>query len=568
MAKEVKFGTWLFSINNNQKELQRALQESSSIMKTYIKKPILTLLFVAFSITTSWAQSPLAYLEQTYPQLTELYREELIKYPAHYIFAVDVSGTMNQYSGFVLQALRPFFQALPDNDRVDVIPFGTEALPNMLSYCGVINSDVRGALNQNIGNLYTDPSYQQGFKGYTDIPKAVNAIAKVIQNNRDYKVNVVVLLTDFRNDVKGDSPSERKLNSQEINDLNTAICAATNNIYTRSIALELPVNKNMPGYCLSQLKEQVFPKENGGMEIVPLTNPGVMIGQWFEQLKRDIMVTKLKAVIDNANRLSPINLTTSTNIDGKVKAEVHWTPNKLYPTMQIDSTYMDGKDFVFENNKENFTQTQDSVLELDLGQIKHQSYGLHHLQDSINLGLKLPTPYDDELTSLGIQKPLPNTKKAEDRWIFTFFLPFWLTVVLAVLLLAYILLILKAIKRNASESFRGTVDIYDKVGRQIGNTIMVKCKGGSFLIGDGGTNGCQVNGAAWTVSVEKTTYSPLLVFKKPNFFWKAKKGFAKSGNKQRGYLGRYGNGKKLVNIECGSSYDAITNSITIRLNNK
>jgi len=112
MAKEVKFGTWLFSINNNQKELQRALQESSSIMKTYIKKPILTLLFVAFSITTSWAQSPLAYLEQTYPQLTELYREELIKYPAHYIFAVDVSGTMNQYSGFVLQALRPFFQAL------------------------------------------------------------------------------------------------------------------------------------------------------------------------------------------------------------------------------------------------------------------------------------------------------------------------------------------------------------------------------------------------------------------------------------------------------------------------
>jgi len=97
---------------------------------------------------------------------------------------------------------------------------------------------------------------------------------------------------------------------------------------------------------------------------------------------------------------------------------------------------------------------------------------------------------------------------------------------------------------------------------------MVKCKGKSFLIGDGGTNGCQVNGASWTVSVEKTTYSPLLVFKKPNFFWKAKKGFAKSGNKQRGYLGRYGNGKKLVNIECGSSYDAITNSITIRLNNK
>lgn len=537
-------------------------------MKTFIKRALGAIAIICLSESNVWSQSPLAYLEQTYPQLTELYRDELSKYPAHYIFAVDVSGTMNQYSGFVVQALRPFFQALPDNDRVDVIPFGTEALPNMLSYCGVINPAVKEALNQNIGNLYTDPSYQQGFKGYTDIPKVVNAIAKVIQNNRDYKVNVVVLLTDFRNDVKGDKPSERKLKPQEIEDLNTAIGAATNNIYTRSIALELPVNKNMPGYCLTQLKEQVFPTENGGMEIVPLTNPDVMIGQWFEQLKRDIMVTKLKAVIDNANRMSPIELKTETSIDGNVSAEIHWTPNKLYPKMQIDSTFMDGEQFYFVNNKEAFTETTDTELKLNLGKIKHHSYGLHHLSDSINLGVQLPTPYDDELTSLGVKKPLPNTKKEESRWLFTFFLPFWLTALLAALLLAYILLIVKAIKRNASEQFRGTVDIYDKVGRQIGNTIMVKCKSNSFLIGDGGTNGCQVNGTAWTISVEKTTYSPLLVFKKPNFFWKAKKGFAKSGNKQRGYLGRYGNGKKLINIECGSSYDAITNSVTIRLNNK
>jgi hypothetical protein len=538
------------------------------MIKKTIYKAISATLFMLCSHLNISAQSPLAYLEQTYPQLTELYRDELSKYPAHYIFAVDVSGTMNQYSGFVVQALRPFFQALPDNDRVDVIPFGTEALPNMLSYCGVINPAVKEALNQNIGNLYTDPSYQQGFKGYTDIPKVVNAIAKVIQNNRDYKVNVVVLLTDFRNDVKGDKPSERKLKPQEIEDLNTAIGAATNNIYTRSIALELPVNKNMPGYCLTQLKEQVFPTENGGMEIVPLTNPDVMIGQWFEQLKRDIMVTKLKAVIDNANRMSPIEMKTATSIDGNVSAEIHWTPNKLYPTIQIDSTYMDGNQFFFINNKKAFTETTDTILELDLGKIKHMNYGLHHLSDSINLGVKLPTPYDEELASLGVKKPLPNTKKEESRWLFTFFLPFWLTVLLAVLLLAHILLIIKAIKRNASETFRGTVDVYDKVGRQIGNTIMVKCKGKTFLVGDGGTNGCQVNGAAWTVSVEKTTYSPLLVFKKPNFLWKAKKGFAKSGKPQRGYLGRYGNGKKLVNIECGSSYDAITHSITIRLNTK
>ena len=338
-------------------------------MKNRITKTMLILVMMMSSWAV-FAQSPLAYLEQTYPQLTELYKEELSKYPAHYVFAVDVSGTMNKYSDVVTKALQPFVQALPDNDRVDVIPFGTEALPNMLSYCGVINSDVRTALNTNIKNLYTDPTYDKGFKGYTDIPKAVNAIGKVLQNNRDYKVNVIVLLTDFRNDVKGDSPSERKLRDAEIEELNTAIGAATNGIFTRSIALRLPVNESAPGYCLNQLKESVFPLNNGGMEIVPLTNPDVMIGQWFEQLKRDIMVTKLKAVIDEANRVNPITLQTQTSIDGKVKAVVDWTPSKLYPTMQIDSTYMDSQDYVFVNNKKAFVETDQPSLKLDLGKIK------------------------------------------------------------------------------------------------------------------------------------------------------------------------------------------------------
>ena len=530
------------------------------------RRLLLTIISTCLTCSYLFAQSPLAYLEQNYPQLTELYREELSKYPAHYIFAVDVSGTMNQYSGVVVQALQPFFQALPDNDRVDVIPFGTEALPNMLSYCGVINPAVKGALNQNIKNLYTDPTYQQGFKGYTDIPKAVSAIAKVLQNNRDYKVNVIVLLTDFRNDVKGDSPSERKLKPAEIEELNTAIGAATNNIYTRSIALELPVNKNMPGYCLPQLKESVFPTEGGGMEIVPLTNPGVMIGQWFEQLKRDIMVTKLKAVIDNANRLNPINLKATTNIDGKVEAEVHWTPSKLYPTMQIDSTYMDGTDFVFENNKENFTQTRDSVLELELGQIKNKSYGFHHLQDSINLGLKLPTPYDDELTSLGVRKPLPNTKKAEDRWLFTFFLPFWLALTLLILLILYIIGVIKAIARNNSLCFKGNITFYDAEGNQLGDKVRLPQQPSSarLIIGKGGSPRCKVDDAEWQFVIEKKKGNPFLVFSKPYFVWVKSQKFVVEGKSAQSGKLCYDN-QRLMKVTCGSSRNDITHKVKIEL---
>lgn len=221
-------------------------------------KAIVTVAMLAIILPDSvYAQSQsaqansLAYLEQTFPKLTNLYREELKKYPAHYIFAIDVSGTMNQYEEMVVNSIIPFFNALPNGDRVDVIPFGTEALPNLISYSGVIDNQIKTALCQNIGRLYNDPSYPDGFKGYTDIEKSVAAIAKVMQNNREYRVNVIVILTDFRNDVKGVSPSERKLSKEQLQKMNELIGAATNNSYTRSIALELPVDQSKPGYLNS-----------------------------------------------------------------------------------------------------------------------------------------------------------------------------------------------------------------------------------------------------------------------------------------------------------------------------
>lgn len=534
-------------------------------MKTMLKKLLLTILFLGSCCFTTRAQSSLAYLENTYPQLTDLYREELMKYPAHYVFAVDVSGTMNQYSEVVVKALKPFIQALPDGDRVDVIPFGTEALPNMLNYCGVINEDVRTALNNNVKTLYTDPSYQKGFKSYTDIPNAISAIAKVLQNNREYKVNVIILLTDFRNDIKGENPSERKLTDAELQRLHSEIMAATNKIYTRSIALELPVDQNAPGYCLPQLKEQVFPQEGSGLEIVPLTNPDVMIGQWFDQLKRDIMVTKLKAIVDNENHMNPIRLQTETDIDGNVTADIHWTPNKLYPKMRIDSTYLSGDDFVFNNNKENYVVTCDSVLHLDLGQIKHDGIGFHRMADSLNLGIQLPTPYDDELTSLGIKKPLPNTKKPESRWVFTFFMSLMTTSILLLLLLLYIIGVISSIIRNNKLSFKGNFTFFDGNGNQIGDVVRLPKQKPSTVInvGNGGTGRCKIDNAEWQFVIEKKKANPFLVFAKPYFQWRSTKKYVAQGKAQSGKL-RY-EGPATMRVQCGASRGSITHSVKVIL---
>jgi hypothetical protein len=531
-----------------------------------MKKISLFVVMLCYAVVSmAQSQSSLAYLESAYPQLTELFRKELSKYPAHYIFAVDVSGTMDKYSQFVSTALTPFFQALPNNDRVDVIPFGTDAKINMLNYCGVINPQVRTALCNNIKGLYKDPSYPKGFKGYTDVPKAVDAIAKVIQNNREYKVNVIVILTDFRNDEKGDSPSEHKISKQDLEYMSTAIAAATNGVYTRTVALELPVDKNKPGYCLDQLQNKVFTEETGGLEIVPLTNPGAMIGQWFEQLRRDIMTTKLKAVVDNANRTNPITLKSETDIDGNVLAEVHWTPSKLYPAMQIDSTFMSGTDFYFDNNEENYVKTLDSVIVVELGQIKHKEYGFHHLNDTINLGIKLPTPYDQELFSLGVKKPLPNTQKAEDRWIFTFFLSFATTLTIIILIILYIIGVIKAMIRNKNLCFKGNVTFYDEYGNTLGDTVKLPKQNSSavLLFGSGGSPKCKVDGAEWQFEIKKKNANPFLVFAKPYFVWRATKKYVAAGKANSGRLS-YEN-QTSIRVKCGLSRSEQTHSVYVKL---
>jgi hypothetical protein len=535
-------------------------------------KAIVTVAMLAIILPDSvYAQSQsaqansLAYLEQTFPKLTNLYREELKKYPAHYIFAIDVSGTMNQYEEMVVNSIIPFFNALPNGDRVDVIPFGTEALPNLISYSGVIDNQIKTALCQNIGRLYNDPSYPDGFKGYTDIEKSVAAIAKVMQNNREYRVNVIVILTDFRNDVKGVSPSERKLSKEQLQKMNELIGAATNNSYTRSIALELPVDQSKPGYCLKELKSDVFPTEGSGLEIVPMTNPGQMIGQWFEQLKREIMVTKLRAVIDLENRTEPIVLKTTIDIDGNVDAEIHWTPSKLYPTMRIDSTYLSKKDFYFINNKENYQETQNTNIKLNLGKIKNESIGFHNLQDSLNLGILLPTPYDEELTSLGIKKPLPNTQESIDKFIFTFPLPLWACCTIIALILAYLIWVLMAVRRNRNYYVNADISFYDAEDEKMGSS---KKPNGIYKlkVGKGGGNSCGISDAEWQFEINRVRSNVFFPWLKPYFEWHKTQGTVYSGKRKADGAGTLDkNSNNTVRLTCCDKEGEKSHTVKIRM---
>lgn len=516
----------------------------------------------------------LTYLEQTFPKLTKLYLKELSNCHTHYIFAVDISGSMVKYNEIVTPALQAFAYALPFGEQVSIIPFGTDAKENTPGLCTKIQGNAqKQVLSTSLSTLYVNDGYSPEFRHNTDVKKAVEAVNKAILNNQETQMNVVVIITDFLNDLP--EIGEKKLDAKDLENLNHDFNNVTNNTYTRVVAMQLPKAGTGVGFCLDQLQKAVFCNTSSTrkFDIIQAIKDQNAISHWFEQLSREIMTEKLKAVIqlDNERNLHP-SLKTKMDIDGNTIAEIHWTPNKLYRQIKIEATNTDtGSDYIFKNNKKIWKVTQDTALvDLHLGQLVHKNYGLHKIDEKLNIGLSLPTDYDEELKRLSIDKPLQATSDNQSGWLFTFLLPFWLTVTILVLLTLYIILVIKALIRNSSERFIGTVDFSDSRGRDIGDTISVKVNPSrTLLIGENGNSGCDLSDASWTIKVVKKKPSALLFWKKPSFEWSAKDGFVRedSKNKKRGELGRHeqGNTKKVFRLSCGPDSDKITHSVKIRI---
>ena len=199
----------------------------------------------------------LAYLEQTFPKLTSLYHAELMDCHTHYIFAVDVSGSMIKYDDTVTPALQAFALALPPGEQVTIIPFGTDAKENTPGLCCKIESPAqKQVLSNSLSTLYTNEGYSREFRHNTDVNKAIAAVNKAILNNQEVQMNVIVIITDFLNDLP--NGGEQKLTDEALTKLNKDFDNVTSDAFTRVVALQLPPAGSGKGFCLDQLQEKVF----------------------------------------------------------------------------------------------------------------------------------------------------------------------------------------------------------------------------------------------------------------------------------------------------------------------
>ena len=309
-------------------------------MKTISRIVALVLCYTILSLSNVFAQDTgLQFVKKQYPQLSAMFQKELVSEHATYTFAIDVSGTMRKYESIVVPALNAFVDALPNGDYVRIIRFGTTAKGSENGYLGTINDKLKGDLRKGVAQLYTNPNDDKPFRAHTDIPAVMKEVANALQNSEN-NMNFVFILTDFRNDQLG--TNEHKIYSNDLTQIFNALepsCIGKNG---RIVALRLPVDVNAPGYCLDQLKDHVFSKVELNYEMQDITSESAL-SSWFDELKKQIMVERLRTIVKAENKVADVKFTTDIDIDGNVIANIQWQPNRLFGAVSIDSSFVQNK---------------------------------------------------------------------------------------------------------------------------------------------------------------------------------------------------------------------------------
>lgn len=520
----------------------------------------ITALFCAATVNVAAQTSPEEFLRNTYPQLCGIFENDLNSVHCTYIFAVDVSGTMKKLAPTVQPALVDFVKALPETDNVNIIKFGNEAKLNAMGYVGQVGA-VRNTLISNIGRLYTDEN-DKDIRSLTNIPKMLEAVTDALRNSES-DLNFVFVLTDYKNEE--DKSGGNQISGAKVEELHSNLEKVTRGQNGKVVLLKLPLAPtNMKGECCDQVADIV-----SGLDLRSQTVPvpdGSALGQWFKELRKEVLVSKLRAIVDKENRVAAMEFNPEIDINGNTTTSLRWSPNRLFTRVKIDSTVVipaGAKNIYHFKNRikgpkdkhvVEYLETDETTLEdIELGQIKCNHVNFANCKDSLKFGIDLPTSFDDELDKLGIEKPVPYVTRPIDRLIFTFPLPFGLCVLIIVLIILYIILFFRAIGVNKSKKFAvKKITITDASG----NELASKSFGGKKMDGFTVPGIVSCSGMPGKLEFFRKNGNPFLLFQKPRLRVSSTCVVKGQGSKEFSF-------KKGTPIVIGKSKSEFTHKVTV-----
>ncbi|WP_455961960.1 vWA domain-containing protein [Bacteroides bouchesdurhonensis] len=454
---------------------------------------------------------PLALLEQDYPLLIKKFGEELKMQRANYLFAIDVSGTMNRYENIVVPAMSQFVESLTDGDNVNIIRFGTDAKVSLGGFSD-ISQETKKSLTQYISTLYKrDPELYT----HTDLNRLLDQINKQLQIQKN-NLTFIFVLTDFINDPTNSMPKlTQKLCSTHRQRLEAR--AVDHSMYM--YALQLPVE----GANDLQLFKTAIP-DSYHFEEFSITSPA-SLKNWFDRKKAEILLDKFYAIVQRKNEALHFSTIPSLDIDGNLSLDISWQPNELFEMISVDTvTLQHAGEFQIKGADKLPVQTIEACKHIEVGRVKHVLFGFHLFADTLNITGSLPTKYDNELEKLEISKPIVVARSGSSRWLFSCIIPLWLLSALIIVLIFYFYAVGKAAIRNNSYKwringrlivdYRGRVVVEYSLGgeREVG----VGCEGKPITV--------SAYGCDWQLILFQKTFSCWKAWKKPTYKVTMKKG--------------------------------------------
>lgn len=472
-------------------------------------KPIHSLYYLLFimlwlctGIINAQSTQPHDMLEQDYPLLMKKFGDELKTQRANYLFAIDVSGTMNRYENIVVPAMSQFVESLTEGDNVNIIRFGTEAKVSLGGFSD-INEETKKALAQYISTLYKrDPQLY----AHTDLNRLLDQINKQLQIQKN-NLTFIFVLTDFINDPAGGKP---KLTRELCNAHRQRLEARAVDRSMYMYALQLPVE----GANDLQLFKTAIP-DSYHFEEFSIVSPS-SLKNWFDRKKAEILLDKFHAIVQRKNEAIQLSVTPTLDVDGYINLDVNWQPNELFETISINAVSLQHTGvFQAEYADKLPIEITEDRKQITAGRVKHAQFGFHSFADTLSIAGALPTSYDNELEKLEISKPIVSTQVPVGRWIFSFILPLWMLSALILALVIYLCAVVKAAIRNSSYKWRinGNLTV-DYRGRIVAEHAL----SGEKEVGVG-CDGKPVTVSAyncdWQLTIFQKTFSCWKVWKKP-----------------------------------------------------
>jgi hypothetical protein len=484
------------------------VSEDKKVMREIIIL-ILSTLFFAFDALPQ-GQSMQA-LGKDFPLLTGAFGKELEEEKADYIFAVDVSGTMQRYQSIVVPALQEFFRSLEDGDYVSLIKFGGAARSELSGY-GTIRPQTRNNLIDYAPRLYdypSNPTDKQLYYNYTDLSAMMDFLADDMKQISRNRLKFVFILTDFVHDP---SPQRRGNENWPVIARRLEMEQSENDICM--FALQLPGKDS--GRDFDKVRGTI--PRSFDFEYQQITD-GQALSEWFRKKKNEILLDKLSALVHRKMEDVAFAASAHVTIDGETRLDVSWKPNELFAALSVDTVLPGRSGFRFDSRLPQVVDLPEKTLDAGVLAYHKQSFPFYHFfHDTLQVAASLVAPWQNELLRLGIEKRQITAGAPVERGIFTFLLPFWLTMLILALLILYILLVIRAAGRNGKDENKisGTFTVsYD--GEELLKSRVYKAVE-KVTIGNGGTD-LPVSHADcnWRLEYYCKTYSPFRCFKKPEY---------------------------------------------------